>query len=158
MNLPKVDELAPQFTLLNQDGNAISLSDFLGKNHVVLYFYPRASTPGCTTQACGIRDYQKQFDKIATVVLGVSPDPVERIKKFVLKERLNFSLLSDEGHQVAEKYGVWGKKKFLGKSFDGIHRISFVIGKDGKIKKIFEKVQTKTHHADVYDWISANLP
>ncbi len=157
MILPKIDEMAPGFTLPNQDGNLVSLQDFQGKKNVVLYFYPKASTPGCTTQACGIRDYRPQFAQIATVVCGVSPDPVEKIKKFVTKEQLSFNLLSDLNHQVAEKYGVWGQKKFMGKSYDGIHRITFIIGIDGKIKHILAKVQTKTHHADVYDWIRTHL-
>lgn len=146
---PKVGNLAPAFTLLDQDGNKVSLKDFKGKKNVVLYFYPKAMTPGCTVQACGIRDNQKEFEKRKTVVLGVSPDPVARLPKFIEKQNLNFTLLSDEDHKIAEKYGVWGMKKFMGKEFMGLIRTTFIIGKDGKLLKVMDKFKTKTHHDDV---------
>ena len=111
MALPKVGNMAPAFTLPNQNGEKVSLKDFKGKKNVVLYFYPKALTPGCTTQACGIRDSKKEFDKRDTVVLGVSPDPAKKLQNFIDKEELNFDLLSDEDHAIAEKYGVWGLKK-----------------------------------------------
>ena len=114
-------------------------------------------TPGCTVQACGIRDSKKELAKLKTVVLGVSIDAVERLQKFEDKQELNFDLLSDEDHAIASKYGVWGKKKFMGKEFMGIKRMTFIIGQDGKLKHIMEKVNTKTHHDDVIDWISENL-
>ena len=149
MALPRTGNLAPVFTLLDQDGKKVSLKDFKGKNNVVLYFYPKAMTPGCTTQACCLRDSKKQLAKLETVVLGVSPDPVPRLGKFIAKEKLNFTLLSDEDHAVAEKYGVWGLKKFMGREFMGIRRTSFIIGKDGRLKHVMDKVNTKTHHDDV---------
>lgn len=149
MAFPKVGNVAPAFTLPDQDGNKVSLKQFKGKQNVVLYFYPKAMTPGCTVQACGIRDSRKQLAKLDTVVLGVSPDPVARLGKFIDKEGLNFTLLSDEDHAVAEKYGAWGLKKFMGREFMGILRTTFIIGKDGRLKHVMDKVATKTHHDDV---------
>jgi peroxiredoxin Q/BCP len=149
--------MAPAFTLKNQRDEKVSLKDFKGKKNVVLYFYPKAMTPGCTVQACGIRDSKKAFDKLDTVVFGVSPDAVKRLVKFEERDELNFDLLSDEDHAIADKYGVWGPKKFMGKEFDGIHRMTFIIGKDGRLKHIIEKVKTKSHHEDVQDWIKENL-
>jgi peroxiredoxin Q/BCP len=149
MAFPKIGNLAPAFSLPDQDGNKVSLKQFRGDRNVVLYFYPKAMTPGCTTQACGLRDSQKALAKLDTVVLGVSPDPVARLGKFIDKEKLNFTLLSDEDHAVAEKYGVWGLKKFMGRESMGILRTTFIIGKDGRLKHIMDKVKTKTHHDDV---------
>lgn len=157
MALPKLGNLAPAFALVNQDNVKVSLKDFKGKKNVVVYFYPKASTPGCTVQACGIRDSKKALDKLDTVVLGISPDPVKRLQNFIDKQSLNFDLLSDEGHVIADKYGAWGPKKFMGREYDGILRSSFIIGKDGKLKHIMDKVKTKTHHDDVMDWIKGNL-
>ena len=157
MKQPDIGKTAPAFTLLNQRGEKVSLKDFTGSKNVVLYFYPKAMTPGCTVQACGIRDSKADFEKVDTVVLGVSPDPVARLQKFEEKQSLNFDLLSDEDHAIADKYGVWGLKKFMGKEYDGIHRMTFIIGKDKKIKHIFTKVKTKTHDQDVLDWIRENL-
>lgn len=149
MSFPKLGSLAPAFSLSNQNGDTVSLKDFRNDKHVVLYFYPKALTPGCTTQACGIRDSKKAFDKLDAVVLGVSPDPVKKLQNFIVKKDLNFDLLSDEDHAVAEKYGVWGLKKFMGREFMGILRTTFIIGKDGKLKQVMDKVNTKTHHDDV---------
>ena len=157
MSLPKIGNMAPAFTLLNQDGEKVALKDFKGKKNVVLYFYPKAMTPGCTTQACGIRDYKKEFAKVDTVVLGVSPDAPERLKRFLDRDKLNFDLLSDEDHKIADKYGSWGPKKFMGKEYDGILRQTFIIGKDGKLKEAMTKVKTKSHHDDVLDYIKENL-
>ena len=157
MGLPKVGNMAPAFSLKNEAGEKVSLKDFKGKKNVVLYFYPKAMTPGCTVQACGIRDTKKEFAKLDTVVLGVSPDPVNRLEKFIEKQKLNFSLLSDEDHAVADKYGSWGPKKFMGKEYDGILRQTFIIGKDGRLKHIMDKVKTKTHHDDVISYIKENL-
>ena len=114
MAFPKVGNLAPAFSLLDQDGNSVTLKQFRDKKNVVLYFYPKAMTPGCTVQACGIRDSKKALEKADTVVLGVSPDPVARLGKFIEKQDLNFTLLSDEDHAIADKYGAWGLKKFMG--------------------------------------------
>lgn len=157
MPFPKVGNLAPAFTLLDQDGNKVSLKDFRDDKNVVLYFYPRAMTPGCTVQACGLRDSQKELAALDTVALGVSPDPVAKLKKFIDRDKLNFTLLSDEDHAIADKYGAWGPKKFMGREFDGILRTTFIIGKDGKLKQIISKVNTKTHHDDVMGWIRDNL-
>jgi peroxiredoxin Q/BCP len=157
MALPKVGNKAPAFNLVNQDGEKVSLKDFAGKKNVVLYFYPKAMTPGCTVQACGIRDSKKELAKLHTVVLGVSPDPVSRLGKFIEKQNLNFDLLSDEDHKIADKYGVWGLKKFMGREFMGILRTTFIIGKDGKLKHVMDKVKTKSHHDDVIELIKKGL-
>lgn len=146
---PKIGNMAPAFTLQDQDGNKVSLKDFKGKKNVVLYFYPKAMTPGCTVQACGIRDSKKALAKLNTVVLGVSPDPVAKLGRFKEKQDLNFPLLSDEDLKVTNKYGAWGPKKFMGREFDGVLRSSFIIGKDGRLKHIMDKVKTKSHHDDI---------
>ncbi len=157
MALPTIGNMAPAFTLLDQNGDKVSLKQFRDKKNVVVYFYPRAMTPGCTVQACGIRDSQRVLEDLDTVVLGISPDPVKKLAKFVEKEGLNFRLLSDEDHAVAEKYGVWGLKKFMGRESMGILRTSFIVGKDGRLKHIMEKVKTKSHHDDVVATIQENL-
>ena len=149
MAFPKIGNVAPAFTLLDQDGNKVSLKQFRDDKNVVLYFYPKAMTPGCTVQACGIRDSKKELAKLDTVVLGVSPDPVARLGRFIEKQDLNFTLLSDEDHAVTEKYGCWGLKKFMGREFMGVLRTTFIIGKDGRLKHVMDKVKTKTHHDDV---------
>lgn len=149
MAFPKIGNLAPAFSLRNQDGKTVSLKDFKGKKTVVLYFYPAAMTPGCTTQACGMCDTAKELAALDAVVLGVSPDPEKKLQKFIERDRLNFDLLSDPDHAVAEKYGAWGPKKFMGRSFDGILRTTFIIGKDGKLRHVMDSVKTKTHHDDV---------
>lgn len=157
MTLPKIGNMAPTFTLADQNGKKITLKDFRGKKNVVLYFYPKAMTPGCTVQACGIRDHKKEFAKLDTVVLAISPDSSERLARFEERDNLNFTLLSDEDHAVADKYGSWGRKKFMGKEYDGILRQTYIIGKDGRLKEVFTKVKTKTHHDDVMDYIKENL-
>lgn len=149
MSFPKVGNLAPAFSLPNQNGDLVSLKDFRDRQQVVLYFYPRALTPGCTTQACGIRDARDEFARRDAVVLGVSPDPQKKLLNFIDKKQLNFDLLSDEDHALAEKYGVWALKKFMGREFMGILRTTFIIGKDGRLKHVITKVNTKTHHDDV---------
>lgn len=157
MAFPEIGKTAPAFTLPNQHNEKIKLSSFKGNKNVVVYFYPKAMTPGCTVQACGIRDSEKAFKKLDTVVLAVSPDPVAKLAKFEEKEKLNFDLLSDEDHSIAEKYGAWGLKKFMGREYMGILRTTFIIGKDGKLKHIIDKVKTKTHHDDVAAWIKSEL-
>ena len=149
MAFPKIGLLAPAFTLLDQDGTKVSLKQFKGEKNVVLYFYPKAMTPGCTVQACGIRDSKKALAKLDTVVLGVSPDPVARLGRFIDKQDLNFTLLSDEDHAITEKYGCWDLKKFMGREFMGVLRTTFIIGKDGRVKHVMNKVKTKSHHDDV---------
>jgi peroxiredoxin Q/BCP len=156
MQLPKIGSLAPTFTLTDQEGNTHNLKDYRGQN-VLVYFYPKAMTPGCTVQACALRDAQKQMAKTNLKVFGISTDAVSRLKKFTERDKLNFTLLSDEDHFVADKYGVWGPKKFMGRTYDGLHRMSFIIDENGKLRHIMEKVNTKTHHNDVLNWISANL-
>lgn len=154
MTLPKIGATAPSFTLLNQNGENVALSDFFGKV-VVLYFYPKAMTPGCTTQACGIRDIYKELKRKKIVVLGISPDEPKKLLKFFEKEKLNFDLLSDPEHEIALKYGVWGKKKFMGREYMGVHRITFIIGSNGKLKHIMDDVKTKTHHEDLLELVTA---
>jgi len=149
MAFPKVGGVAPAFTLLDQEGKKLSLKEFKGKKNVVLYFYPKAMTPGCTVQACGIRDSKNALAKIDTVVLGVSPDPVAKLGRFIEKQDLNFTLLSDEDHAITEKYGAWDLKKFMGREFMGVLRTTFIIGKDGRIKHVMSKVKAKSHHDDV---------
>lgn len=148
LDFPAIGKAAPKFTALDQNGDKIKLSDYKGQK-VVLYFYPKAMTPGCTVQACGIRDYAKEFKKANTVVFGMSPDAPERLMKFIDKQELNFTLLSDEDNSIAEKYGVWALKKFMGKEYIGIHRVTFIIDENGKLAHIMAKVKTKSHHDDV---------
>ncbi len=157
MAFPKVGNMAPAFTLLDQDGNKVSLKDFKGKKNVILYFYPRAMTPGCTTQACALRDTDQQLKKHDCVVLGVSFDPPAKLKRFQEKYDLNFTLLSDEDHKIIDKYGCWQLKKFMGKENMGTVRTTFVIGKDGRLLHILDKFKTKSHHDDVLAWVSENL-
>ncbi|MEJ6526767.1 MAG: thioredoxin-dependent thiol peroxidase [OM182 bacterium] len=146
---PKVGNLAPAFSLLNQSGNKVALKDFKGNAHVVLYFYPKAMTPGCTVQACGLRDTQQELAKLDAVAIGISPDPSARLAKFEEKHALNFPLLSDEDHAVADAYGAWGLKKFMGKEYMGILRTTFIIDKQGRLTHVMDKVKTKSHHDDV---------
>lgn len=151
MALHKVGSAAPTFSLLNQDGKLLNLADFAGQ-WLVLYFYPKAMTPGCTTQACGLRDSLVELANFQAVAVGVSPDPVAKLKKFVEKESLNFDLLSDENHQVAECYGAWGLKKFMGREFMGVLRKTFIIRPDGQLAAILDAFSTKSHHDDVVAW------
>lgn len=146
--LPTVGQPAPSFTAVNQHDESVSLADFSGKN-VILYFYPKAMTPGCTVQACGLRDSQAELAERNAVVLGISPDAPARLVKFIDKENLNFDLLSDEDNAIATAYGVWALKQFMGKEYVGIHRLTFIINIDGELVHIIEKVKTKTHHDDV---------
>jgi peroxiredoxin Q/BCP len=135
---------APDFTLPDQDGRAVKLSDFRGQP-VVVYFYPKAATPGCTTQACGVRDHRAQYEQANAVVLGISPDPVAKVKKFHDKEGLNFALLADEGHRVADAYGVWAEKSMYGKTYFGNERTTFVIDADGRVAQVLRKVKPAQH-------------
>jgi peroxiredoxin Q/BCP len=139
---------APDFSLQSDAGETITLSSLRGRP-VVLYFYPRDDTPGCTTQACGIRDAYGEFQHAGAVVLGVSPDSVERHVKFKQKYGLPFSLLADPGHEVAERYGVWGERTYMGRTYTGIRRSTFVIGPDGTVRKVMHDVKPSTHADDV---------
>jgi peroxiredoxin Q/BCP len=143
-----IGDTAPEFTLEDQNGKKISLKDFRGKK-VVVYFYPKAMTPGCTVQACSFRDFQAELKAANVVVLGMSADPVKKLKQFEVKDKLNFTLLSDPDHKVIEAYGSWGLKKFMGREYMGILRQSFLIDENGKIVHVMHKVDTKTHHGDV---------
>ena len=149
MSFPEIGKKAPDFTLLNQNGDPVRLSDYAGDKQVVVYFYPKAMTPGCTTQACGIRDSFDKFQALNAVILGISPDPVSRLGKFIEKQNLNFDLLSDEDHAIADRYGVWGLKKFMGREYMGIRRTTFIIDRDGYLRHVLDTVKTKTHHDDV---------
>lgn len=135
---------APDFTLPDQNGDKVKLSDLRGET-VVLYFYPKANTSGCTTQACGIRDRRADYDSAGARVIGVSPDEVKDIEKFAGKHDLDFTLLADADHSVAEKYGTWVEKSMYGRKYMGVQRATFIIGPEGKIDKVFPKVQPKKH-------------
>jgi thioredoxin-dependent peroxiredoxin len=139
---------APDFALQSDSGETVKLSDLRGKQ-VVLYFYPKDDTPGCTTQACGIRDVYGEFEREGAVVLGVSPDGEQSHVKFKKKFELPFTLLADPDHAVAEEYGVWREKKYMGRAYLGIDRSTFVIGEDGTVKKVLRKVKPATHADDV---------
>ncbi len=139
---------APDFELPDQDGRAVKLGDFAGDT-VVLYFYPKADTPGCTTQACGVRDHEADYARAGATVFGISPDPVAKVKKFHDKQGLNFSLLADEGHAVADAYGVWAEKSMYGKKYFGNERTTFVIGPDGRVTKVLRKVKPGEHDEQV---------
>jgi peroxiredoxin Q/BCP len=145
---------APDFTLPDQDGNEVSLSDFAGKT-LVLYFYPKANTSGCTTQACGVRDHQADYAGADAVVIGVSPDPVKEVKKFHDKQELNFPLLADEDHAVCEAYGTWQEKSMYGRKYWGSTRSTFVIDSDGVVRHVIAKAKPATHDDDVLAALSA---
>ena len=147
-------DLAPDFELPDQDGRAIKLSDFRGQR-VVVYFYPKAATPGCTTQACGVRDHQADYGQAKAVVLGISPDPVARIKKFHDEQGLNFALLADQDHAVAETYGVWVTKSMYGRTYLGNERTTFIIDAGGKIAQVLRKVKPSEHDGLVLGALSA---
>jgi peroxiredoxin Q/BCP len=145
---------APDFTLPDQDGAPVSLSQFRGQR-VVLYFYPKADTPGCTVQACGVRDHLPAYEESNAVVLGVSPDPVKRVKKFHDGQGLNFTLLADEDHAICDTYGVWIEKSMYGKKYWGAARSTFVIDEDGTIVHVIEKASPKTHDDEVLAALAA---
>ena len=144
----KVGDLAPDFTAPTSGGGTLKLSDLRGKP-VVLYFYPKDDTPGCTKEACAFRNAWKQFEKKGAVVLGVSTDPVKAHDRFVEKFRLPFTLVADEERKIVTAYGVWGEKQFMGRKYFGTHRVTFLIGSDGRIKNIWPKVKPDEHAAEV---------
>ena len=146
----KVGDKAPNFTLQNQDENPVSLSDYKDKK-VVLWFYPRASTPGWTVEGKGFRDEYQKFEEKNVAILGCSADPPKKQKKFCEKQKFTYPLLSDENHEMLKDYGVWGKKKFMGREYMGIFRITYIIDENGMIKHVFEKVKTGSHAKDVLD-------
>ncbi len=146
MNMLTAGQKAPEFSLLDQNGHTVELSGLLKSGAVLLYFYPKAMTPGCTVQACNLRDRQAEFSQKGVQVLGISTDPVKSLAKFTERDALNFTLLSDPDHQTAAAFGVWGEKKFMGKVYDGIHRVSFLIGQDGIIQQVYQGFKTSNHH------------
>ena len=141
-------DIAPAFTANTSGGGRISLADFKGRN-VILYFYPKDDTPGCTKEACAFRDQFAKFEQKGAVVLGVSPDAVKSHDKFAAKFKLPFTLLADEDKQIVQAYGVWGQKSFMGRKYMGTYRVTFLIGPDGRIKKIWPKVKPKEHVMEV---------
>ena len=148
--MPEVGKKAPDFTLLDQDGKKVSLKDFTGKK-VVLYFYPKDNTSGCTKEACNFRDEFPKFQKSDAVIIGISPDSVNSHKKFAEKYNLPFTLLSDEDKKVLEKYEVWKEKSMYGRRYMGVERTTYVIDENGKIKKIFNKVKVDGHNKEVME-------
>lgn len=152
----EVGKKAADFTLLNQHGEDVSLEDFRGKN-IVLYFYPKDMTPGCTTQARDFRDKHEEFKELDTVIIGISPDPIERHQKFIDKHDLPFQLLADENHEVAELYEVWKLKKMFGKEFYGIERSTFIMDREGIVRKEFRKVRVKGHIEETLQFIEEHL-
>lgn len=150
MPIPEPGELAPDFELRSDADRPIKLSDFQGQ-YVVLYFYPRADTPGCTKEACGFRDDYSIYEDKGVVILGISPDTVTKQSKFKTKHTLPFTLLADPENQVSEAYGVWGLKKFMGREYMGVHRTTFLIDPEGKIVQVFKKVKPATHSAEILD-------
>ena len=148
MNTLKVGDKAPNFEALDQNGNTIKLSDYKGKK-LVLFFYPKASTPGCTMEACNLRDNYHSFLAKGYDVLGVSADSAKRQQNFIAKNELPFPLLADEDKIVINAFGVWGLKKFMGREFDGIHRVTFIIDEQGIIEEVISKVKTKKHASQI---------
>lgn len=150
MNALKTGDKAPDFSANDQDGNKISLADFKGKR-LILYFYPKDNTSGCTAEACSLRDGKRELERMGFSIVGVSPDSEKSHQGFKAKHDLNFPLLSDPDKVIAKSYGVWGPKKFMGREYEGILRTTFVIDGDGRIEKIFTKVDTKRHFEQIAD-------
>jgi peroxiredoxin Q/BCP len=151
--MPQVGQVAPSFKLPASNGETVDLSEVVAKKPVVLYFYPKADTSGCTVEACGFRDAAPDYKKAGVTVLGISPDPIEKVTKFAEKYKLNFPLLADADHAICEKYGVWQQKSMYGRKYWGAMRVTFIIGKGGKIEQVFEKVKPAGHEQQVLEWI-----
>ena len=152
----KEGDKAPNFSLPSNEGKMVSLADYKSKQRVVLYFYPKDDTPGCTVEACEFRDNIKKIQKIDAVVLGVSPDGIDSHNKFIGKYKLPFLLLADEEKKVCNDYGVWVKKSMYGRDYMGVARSTFIIGRDGKIDKLYEKVKPEGHAAEVLEFLNRN--
>ena len=150
MNRPKIGDKAPDFKVKNQDGEVVTLNDFKGKK-VVIYFYPKDNTPGCTAQACNIKENYDEITKRGIVILGVSADSEKKHQSFINKYELPFSLLADEDHTLLNLYGVWGEKKFMGRVYDGIHRTTFVLDEDHVVIGVIEKPKTKDHTREILE-------
>jgi peroxiredoxin Q/BCP len=144
----KEGDVAPEFSAATNGGGTVSLADFKGRN-VILYFYPKDDTPGCTKEACAFRDHFAEFKKRGAAVLGVSTDSAKSHDRFVEKFKLPFTLLADEDKQIVEAYGVWGEKRFMGRKYLGTHRVTFLIGPDGRIKKVWPRVKPEEHAQEV---------
>jgi len=151
--IPAVGDIAPDFSLPSSTGETIGLHELAGRK-VVLYFYPKADTPGCTVEACGFRDMLSEYDRAKIAVLGISPDPIEDVNNFAEKLGLNFPLLADGDHAIAEKYGVWQEKRMMGRAYMGVVRTTFVIDVDGRIERVFEKVKPDGHEKEVLKTLS----
>ncbi|HHE32911.1 MAG TPA: thioredoxin-dependent thiol peroxidase [Chlorobaculum parvum] len=152
MELLKTGQRAPEFTTIDQDGNPVSLKDFRGRK-VILYFYPKDNTPGCTKEACAFRDNLPNFKKLDVEVLGVSVDGQKAHRKFADKFELPFTLVADEDKKIVEAYGVWGLKKFMGKEYMGTNRVTYLIDEEGTIEKVWPKVKPDKHAAEVLEWL-----
>jgi peroxiredoxin Q/BCP len=150
-------DIAPDFTLPDQNGEEVALSDFRGRT-VVLYFYPRADTPGCTTQARGVRDHAPDYEAAGATVIGISPDPVPAVSGFADKYSLRFPLLADADHAVADAYGTWGERQMYGKTYWGVSRSTFIVDPDGRIARVFPKVSPKTHDDEILAALAALAP
>ena len=150
----KEGDKAPDFSGQIEDGSTVSLADYKGKK-LILYFYPKDNTPGCTAQGCNLRDNYSDLIKQGFEILGVSPDGVKKHTKFIDKFDFPFSLLADEDRTVIEAYGIWGPKKFMGREYDGVNRTTFIIGEDGMIMKIFTKVKTKKHTEQILEALAS---
>lgn len=153
MKLLKVGDKIPFFNLPDQNGTQIYFSSFIGKK-TLIYFYPKAMTPGCTIQACKLRDNTNEFKKLNIEIIGISPDSPKKLLKFSKKEMLNFILLSDKNYKVSNQFGVWGAKKFMGQTYYGIHRISFIINSAGFIEKVFKKFTTNNHAQTILHYLN----
>jgi len=151
----KIGDPAPPFTLTSDEGKPVSLADFTGQR-VLVYFYPKASTPGCTIEACEFRDLKPKFDRKDVVILAVSADPEKALEKFKAKQKLNFPLLSDPDHKMIKAYGAWRMKRFMGRRFSGIVRSSVLVGPNGRIEEIWEEVKAKGHPSQVYSRLSSD--
>ena len=156
-NEPQVGRKAPAFALMGTGGREVTLEEFRGRKNLVLYFYPKDGTPGCTTEACAFRDMHDKFAQHDTVVLGVSVDALDAHEKFSAKNGLPFDLLSDGAREVSKSYGVYGKKSFMGREFMGVHRTTFVIDKQGTIRRIDRKMDVKSHPAEILEYVKAEL-
>jgi thioredoxin-dependent peroxiredoxin len=155
-NSPKVGDVAPDFTLPDENNNAVHLGSHHGKSPVVIYFYPKADTPGCTKEACGFRDAIAGYRELGVPVFGISPDPVADVKKFSEKFQLNFPLLADADHGVTERYGCWVQKTMYGKTYMGAARTTFIINKQGQIAHVFEQVNAEGHDQEVLEWLRSH--
>lgn len=150
MEKPQVGSQAPNFEGVNENGEKVSLNDFMGSK-LILFFYPKDDTPGCTAAACSLRDDYDTLSDMGFKMLGVSPDGSKKHKKFIEKHKFPFSLLADEEKEVLKSYGVWGRKKFMGREYDGVIRTTFIIDEEGKIDKVIDKVKTKTHAQQIVE-------